>query len=143
MLFSEIIVRTVTIVPANVPAMQRSSIICQSVRLNPKEPVANETPHNEQTNTGLRPKRSAALPQNGMSIICVIEKNASCVGQSAQSLQAQLTLWTYNHPRREANITLLHTTDLVNHLTNEWENGEEGDWLDEPRIAEQEDLSHR
>jgi hypothetical protein len=49
-----------TIVPANTPDMQRNSIICHIVELNPNRAVVSETPNREKQRTGFLPKRSEA-----------------------------------------------------------------------------------
>ncbi|KAF3928223.1 hypothetical protein AA313_de0207049 [Arthrobotrys entomopaga] len=76
-LCSEIIVRMVTTVPANTPAMQRKTIICQIVVARPNMNMDVVTPTIDNISTGLRPKRSAALPQNIITHICVNEKSDS------------------------------------------------------------------
>lgn len=53
---------TDTILPAKSPAQQRNSIICHTLLLNPKIEIAMVTPLSEKTSTGLRPRRSEALP---------------------------------------------------------------------------------
>ena len=76
-LFSVIMLRTVTIVPAKTPARHLKRIICQMALLSPKIDVAIATPINELTRTGFLPKRSAARPHEIMTSIWVNENRDS------------------------------------------------------------------
>jgi len=50
---------------------------------------------------------------------------------------------TFDETRIEPNIFLVDTADLLNHGIDVGKDGEEGDWLDDTGVAEQEDLKTR
>ena len=68
---------TYTTVPENTPARHRKRIICHIFCDSPNNVMATATPLSEMTRIGFRPKRSAARPQEIISIICVSEKSDS------------------------------------------------------------------
>ncbi|KAK5633539.1 hypothetical protein RRF57_009253 [Xylaria bambusicola] len=74
---SEIIVRIVTMLPANTPAAHRKRIICGILFARPNAAVAITTPNKEDTNTGLRPIWSDKYPQRIMTSIWVRLKRDS------------------------------------------------------------------
>ena len=62
LVFSDNIVRTVTTLPANVPARQRKSTICHRFRAMPNNAVARAMPVKEKIRTGFLPARSLHQP---------------------------------------------------------------------------------
>jgi hypothetical protein len=59
-LFSEIMARTVTTVPAKTPPRHLNNAICHRVWLIPKRVVATVKPNKDMTSTGFLPYRSEA-----------------------------------------------------------------------------------
>jgi len=68
---------TYTIVPEKIPAAHLARTICQIVFLRPNIAAEIDNPARENTSTGLRPKRSAALPHGIIKSIWVKENRDS------------------------------------------------------------------